>query len=107
MHAERSAPTTALCELASLDHAPSLKTVCPSVSSGIIIGIVAFSLIVCCLIGKEYRGTHFEEAKTATQIGGGYDNPEDHLGAFKSEKQYSEDIGGKDPHDEYEENVRV
>ncbi|CAD6575134.1 MAG: hypothetical protein CYPHOPRED_005587 [Cyphobasidiales sp. Tagirdzhanova-0007] len=75
--------------------------------SGIIIGIVAFSLIVCCLIGKEYRGTHFEEAKTATQIGGGYDNPEDHLGAFKSEKQYSEDIGGKDPHDEYEENVRV
>ena len=78
-------------------------------SSGIIIGIVSFALIVCCLIGKEYRGTHFEEAKTAIEFGGGYDNPEDHLGGVATEKMRGgQDVyNSKEGHEAYEDNIKV
>lgn len=44
----------------------------------IMIGITAFCIIVCCFIGKEYKGAHFENAKIATQAGAGKMHSDDY-----------------------------
>lgn len=64
--------------------------------SAIIIGIVAFCLICCCLVGKEAKGAHFEDAKLATQAGGGLDRADYHTGQDKYRSQSDPEIPGLD-----------
>ena len=45
----------------------------------VLIGIVAGCLIICCCIGREFRGAKFEEAKIATQAGAGRTRNDDLL----------------------------
>lgn len=44
--------------------------------SAILIGVVAGWLIVCCLVGREDHGAHFEHGKAAFEKGGGLDESE-------------------------------
>ncbi|CEQ39468.1 SPOSA6832_01010, partial [Sporobolomyces salmonicolor] len=45
--------------------------------SAILIGVVAAWLIGCCLIGREFHGSHFEKGKAAFEQGGGKDEIEE------------------------------
>lgn len=44
---------------------------------GILIGVVAAYVVVMAIIGPENHGSHFEQAKTAIETGGGADEVED------------------------------
>lgn len=85
--------------------------------SAILIGIVAFCIIVCCLVGKEYRGARFEEAKVAGQRGAGKEKPEDldprtiHRSKIVDEENASleragtKDVGKEQQIEQYEKRV--
>lgn len=62
---------------------------------GLLIGLVAACLIGCMLVGPEFRGARFEEAKTATQRDGGKGDASDHQGPAR-EKVYDEEQDGTD-----------
>lgn len=44
--------------------------------SAILIGVVSAWLIVCCIVGREDHGAHFERGKAAFEKGGGLDESE-------------------------------
>ena len=44
---------------------------------GILIGVVAAYVVILTVIGPENHGSHFENAKTAIEAGGGADEVED------------------------------
>lgn len=43
----------------------------------ILIGVVAAWIILCCLVGREYHGAHFEQGKAAFEEGAGRDEIEE------------------------------
>jgi len=64
---------------------------------GLLIGLVAACIILCMLVGKEYRGARFEEAKTANQSGGGRSDPSQYQGPAREKVSDEEDyaVGSK------------
>ena len=45
--------------------------------SAILIGVAAFVLIVCCLVGAEVHGAHFERGRAAFEKDAGFDVADD------------------------------
>ncbi|GAA5970971.1 hypothetical protein JCM21900_003547 [Sporobolomyces salmonicolor] len=64
--------TTAGSHIKTAEGRPDYGTV-----SAILIGVVAAWLIGCCLIGREFHGSHFEKGKAAFEQGGGKDEIEE------------------------------
>ncbi|GAA6064042.1 hypothetical protein JCM10212_001468 [Sporobolomyces blumeae] len=62
----------------------------------ILIGVVAAWIIGCCLIGREYHGSHFEKGKAAFEQGAGNDEIEElDDGAVKRHDNYDTEKGFK------------
>lgn len=75
---------------------------------GVLIGIVAFCIIVCMLVGPEYHGTHFEQGKTAAQKGAGLED-NSNLQGIQREKVSDEEnhVSGMKDVDIHRESVKA
>ncbi|GAA5832455.1 hypothetical protein JCM3766R1_003083 [Sporobolomyces carnicolor] len=59
----------------------------------ILIGVVAAWIILCCLVGREYHGAHFEQGKAAFEEGAGRDEIEELDDKVISRRRYDAEKG--------------
>ncbi|GAA5882443.1 hypothetical protein JCM16303_001736 [Sporobolomyces ruberrimus] len=72
-------------------------------TGAILIGVVAAWIILCCLVGREAHGSHFEKGKAAFEKGAGNDEIEELDDAAISGRQHDSEKGykGEESHREH------